>query len=441
MSEEFVWDSADDGDTFLDDDNGSMGDNSVSLSSSPFVLPESALLDESVPHDESHRAQSTPRRLHRRALRHDTDNTGVSPHTPPLNSVSNPTRDTSYTQPYSDGSNSVLPDEGFNSPEEQVYVPQAQSSYSDDKPYNNNNNNDDDCSYTDEDTEESLYDEMPHGRSDNDSEILDSHEDTSHGLLSSGENAPDDVDTPHNGGTTTLEDSSTRDDNGDSDEYTSQVPSKLSTWWANVVSDLKGGEDSSPQVLQEKSTPHGEDTTPEKNTSHPHREGKTQKPRSRKGGKGFFGRIFSLGTFFATLRTVNRVRAFIWLIGVLSTVFVVAWGWVNTHVANDIFAETSSAVDEGSVRVESAQWVDNHVQAKVTNTSDMIAHATPVASVRTFSPQWNSPQSWIVPREVMSCSFKRVDLNPSQSQEIQSTNCTGDMSGVWARVKITITYE
>lgn len=116
------------------------------------------------------------------------------------------------------------------------------------------------------------------------------------------------------------------------------------------------------------------------------------------------------------------------------------WTALNIPAAMDKGGATGEAVDEGSVEVSDARWTGSTVELTLSNDSEMIAHVSGSASVKSWSPTV-SPLTWLGARETATCKLPVVDVDPGASKKVEASECSGKPTGVWPRVKATLSYE
>lgn len=155
-------------------------------------------------------------------------------------------------------------------------------------------------------------------------------------------------------------------------------------------------------------------------------------------GKGKSGSV--LGALDAVLRKIRAVRRSWRIASALSLVFVGLWTSLNIPAAVDKGGANGAAVDEGSVKVAAARWTGSAVEVTLRNDSEMVAHVSGSAAVRSWSPS-ASPTSWIGARTTATCELPSTDVDPGATVTVSSIKCDAEPTGIWHRVKATLEYE
>lgn len=149
------------------------------------------------------------------------------------------------------------------------------------------------------------------------------------------------------------------------------------------------------------------------------------------------------GPLSAARGVVSKIRAVkrsYRIAATLGLVFAGLWTSLNVPAAMDKGGASGEAVDEGSVKVAAASWNGSAVEVTLQNDSEMIAHVSGRAVVRSWSPSV-SPVSWIGARVTATCEIPSTDVDPGASRTVEASKCDAKPTGVWHRVKATLDYE
>lgn len=149
------------------------------------------------------------------------------------------------------------------------------------------------------------------------------------------------------------------------------------------------------------------------------------------------GPLSAVHGVISKIRTVKRAYR---IAATLGLVFAGLWTSLNVPAAMDKGGATGEAVDEGSVKVAAASWNGSTVEVTLQNDSEMIAHVSGSAVVKSWSPS-ASPVSWIGARVTATCEIPATDVDPGASKTVEASRCDAKPTGVWHRVKATLDYE
>ena len=149
------------------------------------------------------------------------------------------------------------------------------------------------------------------------------------------------------------------------------------------------------------------------------------------------GPLSAVHGVISKIRTVKRAYRIAVTLGL---VFAGLWTSLNVPAAMDKGGATGEAVDEGSVKVAAASWNGSAVEVTLQNDSEMIAHVSGSAVVKSWSPS-ASPVSWIGARVTATCEIPATDVDPGASKTVKASRCDAKPTGVWRRVKATLDYE
>lgn len=208
------------------------------------------------------------------------------------------------------------------------------------------------------------------------------------------------------------------------------IGGKLHALMAQAKSEIGAGADDSPADSEP-------DRAPAESTGKGKRKSKSAAEDSPSAGSGKGG---VLGAVDAVLRKIRAVRRSWRIASALSLVFVGLWTSLNIPAAVDKGGANGAAVDEGSVKVSDARWTGSGVEVTLRNDSEMVAHVSGSAAVRSWSPS-ASPVSWIGARTTATCELPSTDVDPGESVTVSSIKCDAEPTGIWHRVKATLEYE
>lgn len=149
------------------------------------------------------------------------------------------------------------------------------------------------------------------------------------------------------------------------------------------------------------------------------------------------GPLSAVHGVISKIRTVKRAYR---IAATLGLVFAGLWTSLNVPAAMDRGGATGEAVDEGSVKVAAARWTGSGVEVTLRNDSEMVAHVSGRAVVKSWSPS-ASPVSWIGARVTATCEIPSTDVDPGASKTVEASKCDAKPTGVWRRVKATLEYE
>ena len=149
------------------------------------------------------------------------------------------------------------------------------------------------------------------------------------------------------------------------------------------------------------------------------------------------GPLSAVHGVISKIRTVKRAYRIAVTLGL---VFAGLWTSLNVPAAMDKGGATGEAVDEGSVKVAAASWNGSAVEVTLQNDSEMIAHVSGSAVVKSWSPS-ASPVSWIGARVTATCEIPATDVDPGASKTVKASRCDAKPTGIWHRVKATLEYE
>ena len=212
------------------------------------------------------------------------------------------------------------------------------------------------------------------------------------------------------------------------------IGGKLHAFMAQAKSEIGAGADDSPADSEPDRAPA---------ESHGKKSGKKRKSAvedSPSAGSGKGKGTGVLGVFDSVLRKIRAVRRSWRIASAISLVFVGLWTSLNIPAAVDKGGASGTAVDEGSVKVSDARWTGSGVEVTLRNDSEMVAHVSGSAAVRSWSPS-ASPVSWIGARTTATCELPSTDVDPGESVTVSSIKCDAEPTGVWHRVKATLEYE
>lgn len=210
------------------------------------------------------------------------------------------------------------------------------------------------------------------------------------------------------------------------------IGGKLHVLMAQAKSEIGSGAGDSPADSEPASAPDG---SPGKRKK---RKSAAEDSPSAGSVKGKSGGV--LCVFDAVLRKIRAVRRSWRIASAISLVFVGLWTSLNIPAAVDKGGANGAAVDEGSVKVAAARWTGSGVEVTLSNDSEMVAHVSGSAVVRSWSPS-ASPVTWIGARTTATCELPATDVDPGESATVSSIKCDAEPTGIWHRVKATLEYE
>lgn len=141
----------------------------------------------------------------------------------------------------------------------------------------------------------------------------------------------------------------------------------------------------------------------------------------------------------STVRSAFKTaRKTTWIIIAVVTLVVGVWGGSNIPAMTNKGGVSDDAVDEGTVSLVGTSWSDGRAKITMRNGSDMIAHVTGTAEVRSWAPTWN-PTTWLTARVTSSCKVPAVEVDPGAEKTVDAI--CGHTSGVWHRIRAHLTYE
>lgn len=147
-----------------------------------------------------------------------------------------------------------------------------------------------------------------------------------------------------------------------------------------------------------------------------------------------------LNAVHGVISKIRAVKRSYRIAATLGLVFAGLWTSLNVPAAMDKGGASGEAVDEGSVKVAAASWNGSAVEVTLQNDSEMIAHVSGRAVVRSWSPSV-SPVSWIGARVTATCEIPSTDVDPGASKTVEASKCDAKPTGMWHRVKTTLDYE
>lgn len=147
-----------------------------------------------------------------------------------------------------------------------------------------------------------------------------------------------------------------------------------------------------------------------------------------------------LSAVHGVINKIHAVKRAYRIAATLGLVFAGLWTSLNVPAAMDRGGATGEAVDEGSVKVAAARWTGSGVEVTLRNDSEMVAHVSGSAVVKSWSPS-ASPASWIGARVTATCELPATDVDPGASKTVETSRCDAKPTGVWHRVKATLEYE
>lgn len=147
-----------------------------------------------------------------------------------------------------------------------------------------------------------------------------------------------------------------------------------------------------------------------------------------------------LSAVHGVISKIRAVKRSYRIAATLGLVFAGLWTSLNVPAAMDRGGATGEVVDEGSVKVAAARWTGSGVEVTLRNDSEMVAHVSGSAVVKSWSPS-ASPVSWIGARVTATCRIPSTDVDPGASKTVEASRCDAEPTGVWHRVKATLEYE
>lgn len=142
-----------------------------------------------------------------------------------------------------------------------------------------------------------------------------------------------------------------------------------------------------------------------------------------------------ISTVRSAFKTAKKTT---WILVTVITLVVGVWGGSNIPAITNKGGVTEEAVDEGSVSLVGTSWSDGKAKITMRNDSDMVAHVSGTAEVRSWAPTFN-PATWLTARVTASCSVPSVEVDPGAEKTVDA-KC-GKTSGVWHRIRASLSYE
>lgn len=142
-----------------------------------------------------------------------------------------------------------------------------------------------------------------------------------------------------------------------------------------------------------------------------------------------------ISTVRSAFKTAKKTT---WVLIAVITLVVGVWGGSNIPAITNKGGVTEEAVDEGSVSLVGTSWSDGKAKITMRNDSDMVAHVSGTAEVRSWAPTFN-PATWLTARVTASCSVPSVEVDPGAEKTVDA-KC-GKTSGVWHRIRASLSYE
>ena len=142
-----------------------------------------------------------------------------------------------------------------------------------------------------------------------------------------------------------------------------------------------------------------------------------------------------ISTVRSAFKTAKKTT---WILVAVITLVVGVWGGSNIPAITNKGGVTEEAVDEGSVSLVGTSWSDGKAKITMRNDSDMVAHVSGTAEVRSWAPTFN-PATWLTARVTASCSVPSVEVDPGAEKTVDA-KCD-KTSGVWHRIRASLSYE
>lgn len=286
------------------------------------------------------------------------------------------------------------------------------------------------------DYDDDAMEEEPHGPIDDTGglhrDTADDHKESHHDAGPGGDSVPDD------GGTGEHADSKDSDDDkgtlGSLLKGGLPFKERMKSLLSQIKSEMHGGDepssvDDSPHDMAPKTKGHARE----------------QKPKGNGETNDGNGNGFSWSSFVSLVKSprkllamVKRVRRATWVALTVSITLVTLWGSSNIPAMVNKGGVTDTAVDEGTVSLVGASWSDGKARITMRNGSDMIAHVSGTAEVRSWAPTAN-PLTWMSARVTATCSVPSTDVDPGATVTVYAT--CGHTTGTWHRVRAKLEYE
>lgn len=142
-----------------------------------------------------------------------------------------------------------------------------------------------------------------------------------------------------------------------------------------------------------------------------------------------------ISTVRSAFKTAKKTT---WILITISTLVIGVWGGSNIPAITNKGGVTEEAVDEGSVSLVGTSWSDGKAKITMRNDSEMIAHVSGSAEVRSWAPTFN-PATWLTARVTASCTVPSVEVDPGAEKTVDA-EC-GKTTGVWHRIRAKLSYE
>lgn len=225
------------------------------------------------------------------------------------------------------------------------------------------------------------------------------------------------------------------------------IKEKIAALLAQMKSEFHGGDGSKPDADQtdsrSKTSLSKSKGKGDKKSKDAESDGSPKGKKPRKSPKemmdGVVAAVKNPKQLISTVRSAFKTaKKTTWILVAVITLVVGVWGGSNIPAITNKGGVTEEAVDEGSVSLVGTSWSDGKAKITMRNDSDMIAHVSGTAEVRSWAPTFN-PTTWLTARVTASCSVPSVEVDPGAEKTVDA-KC-GKTSGVWHRIRARLSYE
>lgn len=225
------------------------------------------------------------------------------------------------------------------------------------------------------------------------------------------------------------------------------IKEKIAALLAQMKSEFHGGDGSKPDADQtdsrSKTSLSKSKGKGDKKSKDAESDGSPKGKKPRKSPKemmdGVVAAVKNPKQLISTVRSAFKTaKKTTWVLVAVITLVVGVWGGSNIPAITNKGGVTEEAVDEGSVSLVGTSWSDGKAKITMRNDSDMVAHVSGSAEVRSWAPTFN-PATWLTARVTASCSVPSVEVDPGAEKTVDA-KC-GKTSGVWHRIRASLSYE
>lgn len=223
------------------------------------------------------------------------------------------------------------------------------------------------------------------------------------------------------------------------------IKEKIAALLAQMKSEFHGGDGSKPDADQtdSRSKTSKSKGKGDKKSKDAESDGSPKGKKPRRSPKemmdGVVAAVKNPKQLISTVRSAFKTaKKTTWILVAVITLVVGVWGGSNIPAITNKGGVTEEAVDEGSVSLVGTSWSDGKAKITMRNDSDMVAHVSGTAEVRSWAPTFN-PATWLTARVTASCSVPSVEVDPGAEKTVDA-KCD-KTSGVWHRIRASLSYE